>query len=172
MRVLSLIAERRLPSLCTASSQAFPVNAFVLTHIGRPANEAQGPDKRSPTIAALSPTSIRRQIDAKIPPPRYKRGLMENAHLTLGRTRKVIPPSWYKRGGGVGVDGLPFPTVFDMLHYFVKILHSLESIDLLYKVRYSIWLVALLEACDVTSNGRHLGCHLGFYHELEIRQKR
>ena len=69
----------------------------------------------------------------------------------------------------MGVDGLPFPTVFDMLHYFVKILHSLESIDLLYKVRYSIWVVALLEACDVTSNGRHLGCHLRFYHELEIR---
>ena len=40
MRVLSLIAERRLPSLCTASFQAFLVNAFVLTHIGRPANEA------------------------------------------------------------------------------------------------------------------------------------
>ena len=93
---------------------------------------------------------------------------MENAHLTLGRTRKVIPPSWYNReqGGGVGVDGLPFPTVFDMLHYYVKILHSLESIDLLYKVRYSIWVAALLEACDVTSNGRHLG----FYHELEINQ--
>ena len=70
---------------------------------------------------------------------------------------------------GVGVDGLPFPTVFYMLQYFVKILHSLDSIDLLYKVRYSLWVVALLEACDVTSNGRHLGYHLGFYHELEIR---
>ena len=89
---------------------------------------------------------------------------MENAHLTLGRTRKVIPHRG-TTGGGVGVDGLPFPTVFDMLHYYVKILHSLESIDLLYKVRYSIWVAALLEACDVTSNGRHLG----FYHELEIR---
>ena len=27
--------------------------------------------------------------------------------------------------------------------------------------------VALLEACDVTNNGRHLGLHLGFYQELE-----
>ena len=72
-------------------------------------------------------------------------------------------------GGGVMVDGLTFPTVFDMLQYFVKILHSLESIDLPYKVRYSLWVVALLDACDVTSNGRHLGYHLGFYHELEIR---
>ena len=32
-------------------------------------------------------------------------------------------------------------------------------------------MVALLEACDVTNNGRHLGCHLGFYQELEIRLK-
>ena len=24
---------------------------------------------------------------------------------------------------------------------------------------------------DVTNNGRHLGCHLGFYQELEIRLK-
>ena len=31
--------------------------------------------------------------------------------------------------------------------------------------------VAQLEACDVTNNGRHLGCHLGFYQELEIRLK-
>ena len=31
-------------------------------------------------------------------------------------------------------------------------------------------MVALLEACDVTSNGRHLDRHLGFYQELEIRQ--
>ena len=29
----------------------------------------------------------------------------------------------------------------------------------------------LLEACDVTNNGRHLGRHLGFYQELEIRLK-
>ena len=30
-------------------------------------------------------------------------------------------------------------------------------------------MVALLEACDVTNNGRHLGRHLGCYQELEIR---
>ena len=24
-------------------------------------------------------------------------------------------------------------------------------------------------ACDFTNNGRHLGCYLGFYEELEIR---
>ena len=27
------------------------------------------------------------------------------------------------------------------------------------------------EGCDVTNNGRHLGCHLRFYQELEIRLK-
>ena len=30
-------------------------------------------------------------------------------------------------------------------------------------------LESLLEDCDVYKNGRHLGCHLGFYQELEIR---
>ena len=29
----------------------------------------------------------------------------------------------------------------------------------------------MLEACDVTNNGRHLGHYLGFYQELEIRLK-
>ena len=34
-------------------------------------------------------------------------------------------------------------------------------------MRYILWVVALLEACNVTNNGRHLG----FYQELEIRLK-
>ena len=37
-------------------------------------------------------------------------------------------------------------------------------------MRYISWLVALLESCDVTKHGRHLGCHLGFYQELEVKQ--
>ena len=32
-------------------------------------------------------------------------------------------------------------------------------------MRYILWVVALLGACDVTNNSRHLG----FYQELEIR---
>ena len=36
-------------------------------------------------------------------------------------------------------------------------------------MRYILRVVALLEAGDVTRNGRHLGGHLGFHHELEIR---
>ena len=42
-----------------------------------------------------------------------------------------------------------------------------KAFDLLYKMRYILWVVALLGACDVTNNGRHLG----FYQELEIRLK-
>ena len=30
-------------------------------------------------------------------------------------------------------------------------------------MRYILWVVALLEACDITNNGRHLGRHLEFY---------
>ena len=36
---------------------------------------------------------------------------------------------------------------------------------------YILGVVALLEACDVTNNGRHLGRYLGFYQELEVRLK-
>ena len=32
-------------------------------------------------------------------------------------------------------------------------------------------MMALLEACDVTNNGRHLGRHIGFYQEFEFRLK-
>ena len=34
-------------------------------------------------------------------------------------------------------------------------------------MRYTLWVVALLDACDVTN----YGCHLGFYQELEVRLK-
>ena len=32
-------------------------------------------------------------------------------------------------------------------------------------------MVVLLEACNVTNNGRHVGHHLGSYQELDIRLK-
>ena len=38
-------------------------------------------------------------------------------------------------------------------------------------MRYILWVIAPLEAGDVTNNSRHLGCHLGSYQELEIRLK-
>ena len=36
---------------------------------------------------------------------------------------------------------------------------------------YILGVVALLEACDVTNSGRHLGRYLGFYQKLEVRLK-
>ena len=44
-----------------------------------------------------------------------------------------------------------------------------KAFDLLYKMRYILWLVALLGACDVTNNGRHLGRLIAFYQGLEIK---
>ena len=46
--------------------------------------------------------------------------------LTLGRTRKVIPPPWYK-GRGL-IETLP-PWVFYMLQYFETSLPSMESLS-------------------------------------------
>ena len=42
-----------------------------------------------------------------------------------------------------------------------------KAFNLIYKMRYILWVVALLGACEVTNNGRHLG----FYQELETRCK-
>ena len=42
-----------------------------------------------------------------------------------------------------------------------------KAFDFLNKMRYIFWVLTLLEACDITNNGRHLG----FYQELEIRLK-
>ena len=86
--------------------------------------------------------------------------------LTLGRTRKFIPPPWYKGGRGPGVDGTQ-PRIFDMLQYFETILPSVKAFHFLNKMRYILWAMAMLEAYNVTNNGRHLG----FYQELEIRLK-
>ena len=80
------------------------------------------------------------------------------------------------RGTSRGGGGLkePLRRVFDMLRYFKLILpsvHSLWSTNSLKKMRYILWVMALLEACNVTNNGRNLGRDLGFYQELEIRWK-
>ena len=38
-------------------------------------------------------------------------------------------------------------------------------------MRYILGVVALLEACDVTKNSRHLGRHLGFYQIIRNQVK-
>ena len=40
-----------------------------------------------------------------------------------------------------------------------------KAFDLISKMRYILWVVALLEVYDVTKRG----CHLGFSQELEVR---
>ena len=37
-----------------------------------------------------------------------------------------------------------------------------NAFDLLNKMKYTLWVVALLEACDDTNNGHHLGDILDF----------
>ena len=51
---------------------------------------------------------------------------MVSGSLTLGSTRKFIPPPWYKVGGGGWIE--PIPAVFDMLQYFETIVGLVESL--------------------------------------------
>ena len=93
--------------------------------------------------------------------------LMRTLILTLGRTRKFIPPPWYKGGrGGGGWMEREFLICWSIPKRFYL---QWKAFDLLYKIRYILWVVALLGACDVTNNGRHLGRHLGFYQGSESR---
>ena len=38
-------------------------------------------------------------------------------------------------------------------------------------MRYIFWVAALLGACDIIQDGRHIGRNLGFYQKLEIVKK-
>ena len=58
----------------------------------------------------------------------------------------------------------PLPRVFDMLKYLETICVHWKAFDRLNKMKYILSVVALLEACDITKHGRHLG----FHQELEI----
>ena len=85
--------------------------------------------------------------------------------LTLGRTRKLIPHTPTRGGGGGGWN--PSPEFLICCSISKRFYLKWKAFDLLNKIRYILWVVALLEACDVPNNGRHLGHHLGFYQELE-----
>ena len=43
-----------------------------------------------------------------------------------------------------------------------------KAFDVLNKMRYTLWAVALLEACDATKHIRRLSRLLGFYLEFKI----
>ena len=90
--------------------------------------------------------------------------------LTLGHTCKFKPPPCYKGGGGA-VDGPPLEFLICCI-IWKRFCLQWKAFDLLYKMmRYILWVVALLGACDVTNNGCHLGRHLGIYQELVIMLK-
>ena len=90
------------------------------------------------------------------------KSFLNDYYLTPGRTRKFIPPQRHKakwgEGGKVVMEPLPRVLICCL---------QWKAFDLLNKMRYILWVVALLEACDVTNNVPHLG----FYQELEIKLK-
>ena len=86
--------------------------------------------------------------------------------LNLWHTYKFIPPPWYKGGGGWGWWN-PSREVLICRSILKRFCLQWKAFDLLNKMRYILWVVAMLEACDITNNGRQLG----FYQELEIRLK-
>ena len=78
-----------------------------------------------------------------------------------------LTPPWYNGGGGGGGWWSPSLEVLicsSILKWFCL---QWKAFDLLNKMRYILWVVALLEARDINNNGRQLG----FYQELEIRLK-
>ena len=87
--------------------------------------------------------------------------------LTLGRTRKFIPPPWYKGAKGGGVRWNPIPGVLICCSISKRFYFKWKAFDLPNKISYILRVVALLEACGVTNNGRHLGS----LQWLEIRLK-
>ena len=70
-------------------------------------------------------------------------------------------------GGGGGGKWNPFPDFFICCSNFKRCYLFRKTFDLLNKMRCILVVVVLLNACDVTNNGRHFG----FYQELSIRLK-
>ena len=65
----------------------------------------------------------------------------------------------------MGGDGTP-PLNFFFLETILA-----SAFDLLNKLRLILWVVTLLEACDITKHARPFERHLGFYQELENQFK-
>ena len=83
----------------------------------------------------------------------------KNVKLTLRRTQIHTPT--IIQGGEGWME--PLPGVYDacLLQYFETILPLVESLWSSYnKIRYVLWVVALLEACD--NNDLHLAAILHF----------
>ena len=72
--------------------------------------------------------------------------------------------------GGGGMEPLP-PRILFCCSMSKRFHLQWKAFDLLNKMRYILWVVVLLRACDVTNNDCHIGHHLGFYQELQVRLK-
>ena len=72
---------------------------------------------------------------------------------------QIHTPTVVQGTGGGGWGWNPSPECLICCSILKRFLLQWKTFDLLYKLRYILWVVALLEACDVTNNG----CHLGFY---------
>ena len=73
--------------------------------------------------------------------------------------------------GGAEVDLTIGCMVLCILNRHKRFYLQWKAFDLLNKMRYILYVVALLEACNVTNNGRHLGHHLRFDKVLKIKLK-
>ena len=83
---------------------------------------------------------------------------------------QIQTPTVLQSGGG-GVDGPPLEFLICCI-ISKRFYLQWKTFNLLYKMmRYILWQVVLLGACDDTNNGCHLGHHLGIYQELVIMLK-
>ena len=72
-----------------------------------------------------------------------------------------------RRIQGVGVDGPP-PEFLICYSIWIRFYLYGKPLIFLNMMRYILLVVALLEACDITNNGRHLARHLGFLPRIRI----
>ena len=72
-----------------------------------------------------------------------------------------LSPPRYK---GWGVDETPLKFLI-CCSISKRFCYKWKAFDLLQNTRYILWVVALLEVCEITKHGRHFV----FYQELEIR---
>ena len=65
----------------------------------------------------------------------------QHYNLTIRRTCKIIPPPWYKRGGGGWCSPLPPPGFLICCNISKWFCLQWKAFDFLYKMRYIAWMV-------------------------------
>ena len=103
--------------------------------------------------------------------PSDYRPTYEDSNINPRTYTQIHTPTLVQGGGGR--RGWMEPFLEFLICWSIPKLFYLQwkAFDLLYKIRYILWVVALLGACDVTNNGLHIGRYLGFYQGSEIRLK-